>query len=121
MGEPDTAERIRRIGTLVRAAKGEPALTAMNGLMPLVVRMPSPLLAAMASRMTGIDVQASNVPGYPVPVYIGGIKVVRTFGFGPVPGVGAMITMSSMAGRCEVTANYDTAAITEADLFALLP
>ena len=91
----------------------------MNGLMPLVVRLP----VAAAGRDglahdAGIDVQASNVPGYPVPVYIGGIKVVRTFGFGPVPGVGAMITMTSMAGRCEVSANYDTAAITEAELFA---
>ena len=52
--------------------------------------------------MTSIDVQASNVPGYPVPVYIDGIKVLRTFGFGPVPGVAAMITMTTMAGRCEV-------------------
>ncbi|MET0902212.1 MAG: wax ester/triacylglycerol synthase domain-containing protein, partial [Acidimicrobiales bacterium] len=110
VGELDPAKRIRRIGALVRAAKGEPALTAMNGLMPLVVRLPSPMLAAMASMVTGIDVQASNVPGYPVPVYLGGIKVVRTFGFGPVPGVAAMITMSTMAGRCEVTANSDTAA-----------
>ena len=118
VGEADPAERIRLIGALVRAAKAEPALTAMNGLMPIMVRLPSSVLGAMAGLVAGIDVQASNVPGYPVPIYLDGIKAVRTFGFGPVPGVGAMITMTSMAGRCEVAAHYDTDAFTDAELFA---
>ena len=90
----------------------------MNALMPVVVRLPSSVLGAMAGLVAGIDVQASNVPGYPVPMYVDGIRVVRTFGFGPVPGVGAMITMTSMAGRCEVAAHYDTDAFTDVELFA---
>jgi diacylglycerol O-acyltransferase len=118
VGELDPAERIRLIGARVGAARAEPALDAMTGLLPLVVRLPTPLLAAMAGRAATIDVQASNVPGYPVPVYVAGIEVLRTFGFGPVPGVAAMITMTSMAGRCEVTANYDTDAFTDVELFA---
>jgi diacylglycerol O-acyltransferase / wax synthase len=118
VGEPDPTRRIKSIHAMVLSARSEPALTAMNGFMPIVVHLPSALLGMMSSRMTSIDVQASNVPGYPVPVWIAGIKVLRIFGFGPVPGVGAMITMTTFEGRGEVTANYDTAAFTDAELFA---
>jgi diacylglycerol O-acyltransferase len=118
VGELDAAERIRRIGAQVRAAKADPGLTAMNAFLPIMAQLPTWALAGMAGQMGSIDVQASNVPGYPVPTFIDGIRVLRSFGFGPVPGVGAMITMTSMETRCEVAANYDTDAFTDAELFA---
>jgi len=117
VGEVDPGVRMRRIGEMVRAARAEPALTAVDAFMPVAVRLPTPVLGAMARYLAHIDVQASNVPGYPEPVWVDGIRVVRTFGFGPVPGVAAMFTMTTMAGRAEVTANYDTAAFTDAQLF----
>ena len=93
-------------------------MNLLGGLMPLMARLPTSVLNAMASQAAATDVQASNVPGYAEPIYIAGVRIVRTFGFGPVPGVGMMITMTTMAGQCEVGINYDTAAVQEPELFA---
>jgi diacylglycerol O-acyltransferase len=117
VGEPDPARRIQLIRETVLTARNEPAMNLLGGLMPLMARLPTSVLNAMASRAAATDVQASNVPGYAEPIYIAGVRIVRTFGFGPVPGVGMMITMTTMAGQCEVGINYDTAAVQEPELF----
>jgi diacylglycerol O-acyltransferase len=93
-------------------------MNLLGGIMPLMARLPTSVLNAMAAQAASTDVQASNVPGYPVMPYIAGVKVVRAFGFGPVPGVAMMITLTTMAGRCEVGVNYDTASVREPELFA---
>jgi hypothetical protein len=118
VGEPDPARRIQMIREMVLTAKNEPAMNLLGGLMPLMARLPASVLNAMASKAASTDVQASNVPGYAEPIYIAGVRILRAFGFGPVPGVGIMITMTTMAGDCEVGVNYDTAAVQEQELFA---
>jgi diacylglycerol O-acyltransferase len=118
VGETDPARRIQRIREIVLTARSEPAMNALGGLMPLMARLPTSVLTALASQAASTDVQASNVPGYPQAAYIAGVKVVRSFGFGPVPGVAMMITMTTMAGQCEVSVNYDTAAVQDQALFA---
>ena len=63
------------------------------------------------------DLQVSNVPGSPVPLYLAGAKVVKLFPFGPVPGPAAMITVHSYLRTCYVGINLDAAAITEPERF----
>ena len=63
------------------------------------------------------DLQVSNVPGSPVPLYLAGAKVLKLFPFGPLPGPAAMITVHSYVGTCYVGINLDPAAITEPELF----
>ena len=50
--------------------------------------------------------------------YIGGAKVLRNVPFGPLPGAAMMIVMLSHVGRCYVGIHYDTASVTESELFA---
>jgi len=117
VGEKDPAERIRRIRDLVLDARHEPALDSMSLFASLAVRMPTWLLGAAFGGAASPDLQVSNVPGSPVPLYLAGAKVVKLFPFGPVPGPAAMITLNSYAGRCYVGVNLDPAAITDPDRF----
>ncbi|TMK61285.1 MAG: wax ester/triacylglycerol synthase family O-acyltransferase [Actinobacteria bacterium] len=118
IGEPDPARRILLIREQVLTAVAEPAMTALSAVAPVMARLPMPLLNAIASSALTTDVQASNVPGFPEPPYIAGARVVKTLPFGPVPGVAMMVVMLSEGGICYLGVNYDTASVTDRDLFA---
>ncbi|CAB4936325.1 unannotated protein [freshwater metagenome] len=114
----DPAERMRAIGAAVRAVRDEVALDAIDAVAPVLARLPAPVLARMVSQVTsGSDVQASNVPGIRHDVFIAGAKVLRFYGFGPLPGCAAMLVLVSHGATCCVTVNHDAAAITEPDTF----
>lgn len=63
-----------------------------------------------------IDFLASNVPGVPVPFYLGGAKVDGFYGFGPTIGAAVNITLMSYCGRCMVGVNVDAGAVPDADV-----
>ncbi len=85
---------------------------------PLISLLPDTVLEGMAASIVNSDVQASNVPVYAGDTFIAGAKILRQYGLGPLPGV-AMMVVLDLAGRLlHVTARYDRAAITDADLFA---
>jgi WS/DGAT/MGAT family acyltransferase len=114
----DPAERIARIREQVRAGRAEPAIGAPGALSPLFARLPESVRAALAEGMPKPDIQASNVPASPVPIYVAGSRVERAWAFGPVPGAGAMLTLQSLAGTCHVGVNLDAAAFTDPALLA---
>ena len=115
--EPDPAVRIRRIRELVLEARQEPAIDAFNHLAPVAVRLPPWVLSSAAGTSAVPDLQVSNVPGSPVPLYLVGAEVLKLFPFGPLPGPAAMITVHSYVRTCYVGINLDPAAITEPELF----
>jgi len=117
-GIEDPAERIAAIREIVLAVRDEPALDALQLLAPALSRIPAPLLTRWyASQSTRLDLQASNIPGMPVPVYIAGARIQRMFPFGPLPGCAVMVVLASHAGVCCIGINLDPAAVTEPDLF----
>ena len=118
VGIADPRERMQAIGRMVGSARDEPALDAMSLLAPALARLPAPLLAAVAGSMTqSNDLQASNVPGIREDLYLAGAKIERSYGFGPLPGCAAMITLVSHGDFCCIGVNVDPAAVTEAALF----
>jgi diacylglycerol O-acyltransferase len=118
VGEPDPVTRMRAIRELVLTARSEPAINALNVLAPMLARAPAELLAMMASVASSNDVQASNVPGHAQPTYIAGARILRMYPFGPLPGAAMMLVMFSLADTCFIGVHYDTASVTEHDLFA---
>jgi diacylglycerol O-acyltransferase len=118
IGELDPSRRIALIRHLVLTAVAEPAINILSVIAPVASRLPAPLIASMSSSAGGLDFQASNVPGYPTAPYIAGAMVTKTLPFGPLPGVPMMIVMLTQAGMCYVGVHYDTASITDHDLFA---
>lgn len=113
----DVARRLAIIKEQVRSGRKEPAVGAPAALANAFCRLPDWLRQRLAAQAPKPDVQASNVPGSPVPVYLAGSRLERVYAFGPVPGVAAMIALQSLAGTCSVAVNLDPAAITDLDLF----
>ncbi|MEQ3553287.1 wax ester/triacylglycerol synthase domain-containing protein [Pseudonocardia nematodicida] len=119
MGVADPAERVRAVGALVRAARGEPALESTDVVAPLLARLPGPVLSLVAGGATaGTELQASTVPGLRHDAFLCGARIERVYPFAPLPGCAAMISAVSHGDTCCVGANLDTAAVTDRDLFA---
>ncbi len=118
VGIADPRQRMQAIGALVRSIRSEPALDGMSVLAPALARLPAALLSAVAGGMTkSNDLQASNVPGLREELYLAGARIERVYGFGPLPGCAAMITLNTHGDTCCVAANIDPAAVTETELF----
>ncbi|MGG7103369.1 wax ester/triacylglycerol synthase domain-containing protein [Rhodococcus sp. 24CO] len=114
ISETDPAKRIRQVREIVLNLREEPALDALDLAAPVLARLPNQLLASWyLSQSTGLDLQASNVAGVPVPVYLAGAKIERMFPFGPAPGCAVMATLVSHVGICCIGINIDTAAVTK--------
>ncbi len=119
VGIDDPRKRMEAIGRMVRAARAEPALDAMAMLAPVMSRLPGPLISQLAGSLTKTnDFQASNVPGLRGDYYLAGSKIERLYGFGPLPGCAAMITLVTHGETCCIAANIDPAAITEPERFS---
>jgi WS/DGAT/MGAT family acyltransferase len=110
--EPDPVRRLQLIREAVQAGRAEPALRAHSLLAPLLSRMPDILLERVLAVIPRADVQASNMPGPAARPYLAGRRVLAAYPFGPVPAVGAMITMLSVADECFVGVHLDPASFT---------
>jgi diacylglycerol O-acyltransferase / wax synthase len=117
VAETDPAQRIESFHAQVRQAREEPALDAMSMMAPVAAMVPMSVLSAAFGGAGGIDLQLSNVPGSPVPMYLAGAKIVKMIPFGPVPGPAAMITVHTYLETCFIGVNLDPAAIVEPELF----
>jgi WS/DGAT/MGAT family acyltransferase len=118
IGVADPAERVALLRELVLNARSEPALEAMGALAGVLSRVPAPLAARWyGAQSQNIDLQASNVPGSPVPMYIAGARIDRIYPYGPLPGCAVMVALLSHAGTCCIGINVDAAAVTEHELF----
>jgi hypothetical protein len=99
-------------------AAGEWATDGLAFFAPALARLPMPLISRLAGGLTKTnDLQASNVPGFREDVYIAGARIERLYGFGPLPGCAAMITLVTHGDTCCIAANVDPEAITDLDRF----
>jgi hypothetical protein len=116
-GVTDVRERARLIGLRVRAARDERAVEAMSAVAPLASLLPMWLTESLlAGQQSRTDVQASNIPGWPEPVYIAGVEMTGSFSFAPLAGTAMMLVMTSYAGRCCLGVNVDAEAVSDPDL-----
>jgi len=118
VGEPDPLERMRQIQRNIRATVEAPTVTPPDAVAQALSRLPGPLLDALASKAATTDINASNVRGYPDDPYVAGAKIVKAYWFGPLTGVAIMALLMSQAGTCFVGVHYDTASVTDSQLFA---
>lgn len=111
----DPAERIRQISAIVRAARAEPALDAFTTLAPALVQLPDVVLGLAGRAQDRLDMQASYVPGPPVPVGLAGAVVDSMFAFGPLPGPAAMSVLVTYAGIARIGFTVDAAAVPDVE------
>jgi WS/DGAT/MGAT family acyltransferase len=118
VGVADPAARMRRIHELVSRQRTEPALAFLDGISALLGRLPRALSASLfGSMLKAIDFVTSNVPGPPFPVWASGARVEKMFGFGPLSGAAASVTLFSYDGQLHLAVNTDPAAVPDPELF----
>ncbi len=103
---------------VLAAAKAEPALALTEPLAGILTRLPTSASTSLfGALLRGIDVVTSNVPGAPIPVYLGGGMVETQIPFGPMAGAAANITLLSYQDALNIGVNTDPAAIGDPDVF----
>ena len=114
VGLADPAERIRRIherAGVVRREVSLPYTQQIAGALNLVPRW------YIGWVLRHVDFLASDVPGIPVPVFLGGALMRAQYAFGPTIGAAVNITLVSYVDTCTFGINVDTGAVPDPDVF----
>ncbi len=110
--DPDPASRMREIGKRVRAWRREPALGLAEPIAAALNVLPRRYLGSLLKH---VDFLASNVAGFPTPIYLAGARVLRQYPFGPTIGAALNVTLMSYCDRCWIGVTTDTGAIPDHD------
>lgn len=113
-GLSDPAQLMREIHSRTSKIRNErsiPYTQAIAGVLNLMPRW------YIGSILRHVDFVASDVPGIPVPVYLGGARVTAQYAFGPTIGAAVNVTLLTYADTCHFGLNVDTGAIPDYDLF----
>jgi WS/DGAT/MGAT family acyltransferase len=114
-GEEDVAARFADASGAVTKARREPMLPFADLAADASRLLPVGLIVEVAKAS---DITASNVPGLPAPVWIGGAALERVYPIVPTMGAAANITMLSYARQhCSVGVSMDDLAIRDPDVF----
>jgi WS/DGAT/MGAT family acyltransferase len=115
----DPVERMRRIGETVRRARAEPALPLVDEISSFLNRFPAAVSAQVfGSLLKGVDFVTSNVPGPSMEVYASGARIDRIYGFGPLSGAAANVTLFSYGDACGIGVTTDALAVPDPDVFS---
>jgi diacylglycerol O-acyltransferase len=113
-GLADPAERIRQIhsrATAVRHERSLPYTQMIAGMLNLMPRW------YIGSILRHVDLVASDVPGIPIPVFLGGARVRTQYAFGPTVGAAVNVTLLTYVNTCYFGINVDSGAIADFDVF----
>ena len=114
----DPVDALRETHDRLEEVVHEPAYALVDPLSAMLNRFPATVTTGIfGSMMRGLDFQASNVPGSPLPLYLLGKEVQRVVPFGPMAGAGANITLLSYGTDLNIGVNVDPAAVTDPALF----
>jgi len=114
VGLADPVERIRAIHERAGAVRREPSLRLTQNIAGGLNLMPRWYIGAI---LRHVDFLASNVPGLPVPVWVGGAAVTMQYAFGPTIGAGVNVTLITYQDTCALGINADSGAIPDLPLF----
>ena len=84
VSDPDPASRIREMNRRCRAAREERSLPYTDAIAASLNLLPPGVVGSMLKH---VDFVASDVPGFPFPVYLAGSRVERYVAFGPTIGL----------------------------------
>ena len=95
-GEADPRVRMHEVGARIKAWRAEPSLNYTQEVAGVVNKLPVELLTPM---LKYVDFLASNVPGFPFPVYLGGAKLTGIYPCVSPTGTGVNVTLMSYCDR----------------------
>lgn len=109
--EADPVTRMQRIGAEVAALRDEPALPHTQRIAAGLNLLPASVVGGMLKH---IDFLASNVPGFPIPVFLAGPRVTAFYPFGPTAGSSMNVTLMTYDQTCCLGVSCDSAAVPDA-------
>jgi diacylglycerol O-acyltransferase len=109
----DPVERIRLLHELVTVARQQPVLGLLEQAMGYLRQIPGSLRLVTAL-LGATDVMASNVPGSPLDLYLGGARVEQIFPFGPRGASALNLTLLSHVDNVNIGVNLDPQAFPDA-------
>ncbi len=114
VGEADPATRIKAIHQRAGAVRDEQSLPYTQLIAAALNLMPRWYIGSI---LRHVDFLASDVPGVPVPVFLGGAPVRAQYAFGPTIGAALNVTLLTYVDTCALGINVDTAAIPDFEVF----
>jgi WS/DGAT/MGAT family acyltransferase len=118
IGEVDVRSRVQSVGAIARQWRDEPALQWTELLAGVLNRLPRPLLVSLFGGMLkNVDFVATNVPGFPMPVYFAGAKVLRQYAFAPPAGAAVNVALMSHGPHACIGVVFDRAAVPDVAAF----
>jgi diacylglycerol O-acyltransferase len=114
VGMADPARRIREIHQHAAAVRHEPSLSYTQVIAGVLNLMPRWYIGSI---LRHVDFLASDVPGLPIRVYLGGAPVQMQYAFGPTIGAAVNVTLFTYVGTCALGINVDTGAIPDYAVF----
>jgi diacylglycerol O-acyltransferase / wax synthase len=112
VGEADPAARIKAIHQRVGAVRAESSLPHTQLIAGALNLMPRWYIGSV---LRHVDFLASDVPGVPVPVFLGGAPVRAQYAFGPTIGSAVNVTLLTYVDTCALGIDVDTVAIPDHD------
>ncbi len=114
VGVADPAERIRKINERTAKVRHEKSLPYTQWIAGALNMMPRWYIGAI---LRNVDFLCSDVPGIPVPVFLGGARVLTQYAFGPTIGAAVNVTLLTYVDVCTLGVDVDTGAIPDDDVF----
>ena len=108
VGIVDPVERMHAVHDRTGEARAESSIPLTNAVAGALNLFPS---AFVGSMLKHVDFLASNVPGLPVPLYVGNAQLERFYAFGPTLGAALNVTLLSYRETCGIAVNTDTGAV----------
>lgn len=113
----DAAERIRSAGTVAHEWAKDPQLGVSDDLAAVLNRLPAAFTTEFfGSMLKNVDFVATNVPGSPAPLYLGGAEVTRLFPFPPTGGSACGFALLSHVDTCCIGITVDLAAVPDPEV-----
>lgn len=116
VGEGDLRARFAAVHELLDRAKADRVLGVVDQLAMVANLLPVPLVArVLREQSRAVDFAASNVRGAPMPLWLGGTRVVADYPIGPLTAAALNVSLLSYAGTCHLGVHSDAGAVADAD------
>jgi WS/DGAT/MGAT family acyltransferase len=113
-GDIAMADRVGLVVAATAAARDTTRSGALDVLAAVASALPTAFVTHLARMQAQtVDFATSNVRAAPMPLYIGGAKVLANYPVGPLPGVAFNVTIMSYRGSLGVGLHCDSAAVTD--------
>lgn len=114
LGDHDPVSRMLAIDHSCTMIRHEQAIGWSAAIADALNLLPTSVASGM---LRHVDVLASNVPGFDVPIFLSGARMERFYAFGPTMGAAANITLMSYRDRCFIGVTTDVGAVPDAAVF----